>query len=181
MLSRIPNSTILWSLWSLWSCNDWCSCAYVHHRKLYFVCNIRPTDFSIDALTSTEQQFSISTSIWYPQKVITPVSFSSLLETLASQLSSSPDLLCSRTLAGLLQAWGKHSAFPYGFPTYLHSQGEQYTAIKLLHVSHTSKHYIFSFLRGKVPFQETKRNKQVLIILSKKTFSNSLPMLLIIS
>lgn len=121
--------------------SDRYTCAYAH-GKLYFVCNIGPTDFSIDALTFTEKQFGTSTNVYYPHKIITPVSFSSLLETVASQLSSSPDLLCSQTPAGLQQAQGKHSALPHGFSTYLHSQDGQYTAIKLLHVSHTSKHFI---------------------------------------
>lgn len=39
----------------------------------------------------------------YAIDVMTLVSFLSLLETAASQLSSSPDLLCSNTLTGLLQ------------------------------------------------------------------------------
>lgn len=128
--------------------SDQNTCAYAY-GKLYFVCNIGPIDFSINALTFTEKLFSTSSNIYCHHKVITLVSFSALLESVASQLSSSPDLLCSHTLAGLQQAQGKHSALPHSFSTYLLSQDGQNTAIKLLHVSHTSKHYI-------CPLQEEK-------------------------
>lgn len=123
------------------SCSGQFTCVNVH-GKFYVVCNIGPIVFSIDTLTFTEKQFSISIDIYYPHKIITLVSFSSLLEAIASQLSSSPDLLCSQKLSGLQQVQGKHSALLHGFSTYLHSQDGQYTTIKLQHVSHTSKHYI---------------------------------------
>lgn len=44
-------------------------------------------------------------------------------------------------------------------------------------MSPTLQYATFASLRGKVPFQETQRNKQIFIIVSKKSFLNFLPTL----
>lgn len=139
-----------------------------------------PKDLSTDALTFTEKQFSTSSSIYYPRKVITPVSFSSLPETLARQSSRGPDLLCSQRWQVCSRHKGNAKHFSWllnicpftGWTIHSYKTDACLTCFKILHLPS---------LRGKLSFHKTRRNKQMLIIVSKTCFLNSLPTLYIIS